>query len=98
MSRRTCLERLTCPAESEHCSQRELDLTRIVHLARDLAKRWPAKGSIGRSELNSIEQTEELGAEGEADWFMDRGKLRNRNIPVADALRPERRVHARLAP
>ena len=65
MSRRTCLERLILPAESEDHPQRELDLARIVHLARNLAKQWPAKGSIGRSELNSIEQTEELGAEGE---------------------------------
>src|ERR1700676_4121743 len=97
MSRRTCLERLILPAESEDCPQRELDLARIVELARDLAKQWPAKGSVGRPKLNSIEQTEKLGAESEAHWFMDWGKLRNRNIPVADALRPERRIDARLA-
>src|SRR5437762_12290099 len=87
---RTCLERQP---------ERYLHQPGLICLTGDLPLR--AGGGrrhrrVRRTELRSVEQVERLRAERQIYVTMNRGGLRDRQIPVVDTLCAQIRVHTRL--
>src|ERR1700730_12651862 len=74
------------PLLLERCPQRELDLTRIIGLARYLSEQRPSKRRVGWGKLNPIEKIEEFCAEIETGPFGQASNFRHREIPIVDAL------------
>jgi hypothetical protein len=71
---------------SERYPQGELDLARIVGLARNQPKRCASKRCIGWGKLDSIEKVKEFCSEIHADLFGYGSDLRRGEIPIVDAL------------
>src|ERR1700730_662566 len=80
----------------KRCSQGELNLSRVVGLTGNQTERRTSKGCIRGSELNSVENVEELDAEIEFDPFRQWGELCYGEIPSVYPLRAQSRIDARL--